>query len=325
MPATALLERQEQLDSLRARLSDAASGRGAMVLVGGEAGIGKSALVQRFCEEVGDGSRVLIGSCDAMQTPRPLGPLVDMAAAFGPPLTRLLDGGGARERVFGLLLDAFRERPTVAVFEDVHWADDATLDLLRFLGRRIGGTRTLVIATYRRDEVGPRHPLRTVLGDLATAPAVSRMGVPPLTREAVARLAQGTDVDVDELHRLAEAAIARAVDALEGLPSGHALVRAYQFRASLRMLDRDLDAAIAWGVRTIELATELGEPQVVASAHVTVAPARLAEAAREGRAIRAAVAQRSPPGFPATTNSPPRGRCRPRRSRSRRRPTSCTP
>jgi DNA-binding CsgD family transcriptional regulator/tetratricopeptide (TPR) repeat protein len=198
----ALLERHEQLASLRARLAEAASGRGAMVFVGGEAGIGKSALVQRLCGESGGVARVLLGGCDAIQTPRPLGPLVDMAAGLGAPLTKLLDGVGGRGRVFDLVVDAFRELPTVAVFEDVHWADDATLDLLRFLGRRVGGTRTLVIATYRRDEIGPRHPLRAVLGDLATAPDVSRMVLAPLTREAVARLAQGSDVDVDELLRL---------------------------------------------------------------------------------------------------------------------------
>ena len=197
-----LLERHEQLASLRARLRDAAAGSGALVLVGGEAGIGKTALVGRFQEQVTEGIRVLIGGCDAMQAPRPLGPLVDMAPVLGPPIATLLAGAGARERVFERLLDAFRELPTVAVFEDVHWADDATLDLLRYLGRRISGTRTLVIATYRRDEVGPRHPLRTVMGDLATAPAVTRMDLPPLTREAVTRMAAGVDVDVDELYRI---------------------------------------------------------------------------------------------------------------------------
>jgi hypothetical protein len=91
----------------------------------------------------------------------------------------------------------------VAVFEDVHWADDATLDLLRFLGRRLSDTRTLAIATFRRDELGPhQHPLRVVLGDLASAPAVHRVRVSPLSRDAVARLAEGVDVDPDELHRI---------------------------------------------------------------------------------------------------------------------------
>jgi DNA-binding CsgD family transcriptional regulator/tetratricopeptide (TPR) repeat protein len=203
MPPTALLERDEQLGRLRSLLTHAASGRGAMVFVGGEAGIGKSALVRRFCEDVSSTARVLVGGCDAMQTPRPLGPLLDMASALGPPFATMLDDDGARARVFGHLLDAFSARATVAVFEDVHWADDATLDLLRFLGRRLGGTRALVIATYRHDELGPRrHPLRAVLGDLASSRDVTRMSIPPLSRDAVARLARDSGVDPDELHRL---------------------------------------------------------------------------------------------------------------------------
>ena len=174
-----------------------------MVLVGGEAGIGKSALVRRFCEDAARSARVLVGGCDPMQTPRPLGPLLDMAPGLGPAFEVLLDDDGARDRVFARVLEACRTRATVAVFEDVHWADDATLDLLRFLGRRLGDTRALVIATYRRDELrSHRHPLKAVLGDLATTPAVTRMTVPPLTRDAVARLAEGIDADPDELHRL---------------------------------------------------------------------------------------------------------------------------
>ncbi len=203
MPPTALLERDEQLRSLRSRLTQAASGSGAMVLVGGEAGIGKSALVRRFCEDAARTARVLIGGCDAMQTPRPLGPLLDMAPGLGPPLTTLLGDESARQRAFEHLLDAFRARATVAVFEDVHWADDATLDLLRFLGRRLDATRGLVVATYRREELGPRHhPLKAVLGDLASVTSVTRMSVPPLSRDAVAHLAAGIDADPDELHRL---------------------------------------------------------------------------------------------------------------------------
>jgi len=203
MPPTALLERDEQLRTLRSQLTRAASGRGAMVFLGGEAGIGKSALVRRLCDDAARAAQVVIGGCDAMQTPRPLGPLLDMAPGLGPPFTTLRSDDHARERVFGRLLEVLRARATVAVFEDVHWADDATLDLLRFLGRRIGDTRALVIATYRRDEVGPRHhPLKAVLGDLSSSPAVTRMSVQPLSRDAVARLAAGVDADPDELHRL---------------------------------------------------------------------------------------------------------------------------
>jgi len=203
MPSEALLERDEQLRALRSHLAQAASGRGAIVFVGGEAGVGKSALVRRFCADAARSAVVVVGSCEAMQAPRPLGPLLDMARGLGSPFATLLADDGARERTFVHLLDALRARATVAVFEDVHWADDATLDLLRFLGRRIGDTRALAIATYRRDELGPRHhPLKVVLGDLASTPAVSRMSVSPLSRDAVAQLAAGVDADADELHRL---------------------------------------------------------------------------------------------------------------------------
>ncbi len=203
MPTEALLERDEQLRVLRSHLTSAASGRGALVFVEGEAGVGKSALVRRFCADVAASATLLMGGCDAMQTPRPLGPLRDMAPDLGPAFAALLDDERARERVFGTLLEAFRTGVTVAVFEDVHWADDATLDLLRFLGRRLSDTRTLAIATFRRDELGPhQHPLRVVLGDLASAAAVHRLRVSPLSRDAVARLAEGVDVDPDELHRI---------------------------------------------------------------------------------------------------------------------------
>ena len=95
-------------------------------------------------------------------------------------------------------------QPTLLVFEDVHWADETSLDLLRFLGRRVGTLRALVIATYRDDETGPEHPLRRRLGDLATQSAVSRMDLPPLSLEAVTTLADGTGQDPrDVLNRTA--------------------------------------------------------------------------------------------------------------------------
>ena len=77
----------------------------------------------------------------------------------------------------GSVLAAFAARPgpTVIIGEDAHWADGASLELLRFLGRRIGGLRVLFVVTYRDDEIGAHHPLRLVLGDLATAPAVHRI------------------------------------------------------------------------------------------------------------------------------------------------------
>ena len=88
------------------------------------------------------------------------------------------------------------------VVEDVHWADEATLDVLRVLGRRIEGVDALVILTYRDDAVGPVHPVRMLLGDLATAPGLGRVALEPLSPQAVAEMAAGYALDAAELHRL---------------------------------------------------------------------------------------------------------------------------
>jgi DNA-binding CsgD family transcriptional regulator/tetratricopeptide (TPR) repeat protein len=197
-----LLEREPQLGRLEVLLAAAASGEGTMVLVGGEAGAGKTSLVQRFAEHVGRQSRVMIGACDAMSAPRPLGPLFDVAPKLGQPVPRLLREPERRNDLFGAVLDALSTRgePIVLVIEDVHWADDATIDLLRYLGRRVDSTRALIVVTYRDDEVSGTHPFRTVLGDLATSLSVHRMKIDLLSPDAVGRLAEGTGIDLVDLY-----------------------------------------------------------------------------------------------------------------------------
>ena len=199
-----LLERQDALIRMRSLLGQAERSAGSMLLVGGEAGIGKTVLVQRFTRDLDRTARVLFGACDPLSTPRPLGPLHDIAAATGGALVAALAGLHDRATLFGAVLNALSPagKPVVAVIEDAHWADEATLDLLRYLGRRIAQTRALLLVTYRDDEVGPNHPLRLVLGDLATAANVERMAMAPLSVTAVTRLAAGSDVDATELHRL---------------------------------------------------------------------------------------------------------------------------
>ena len=143
-----LLEREAFLDIL-----DGPPGR--LILVGGEAGVGKTALVRAFA----DGRRVLWGACDPLHTPRPLGPLLDIGLDESSPAA-----------LAAALLDRLHAAPgTVLVLEDVHWADEGTLDVLRLLGRRIAGVPALAIVTFRDDEPAP---VRIVLGDLATAAGV---------------------------------------------------------------------------------------------------------------------------------------------------------
>jgi DNA-binding CsgD family transcriptional regulator len=195
----ALLERERQLAALTDYLADAASGRGRLVLVHGEAGVGKTALVRSFCAEAG--ARVLWGACDPLSTPRPLGPFVDIGEEVGGPLARAVaEGASPYEVVDALPRSNGGGRPTVLVLEDLHWADEATLDVLRLLARKIERTRTLVAATYRDDELDRIHPLRIALGEIATRPAVERVAVDPLSKIAVAELARQTGVDVEELY-----------------------------------------------------------------------------------------------------------------------------
>lgn len=196
-----LLERQGLLNTLERSLGEAGDGAGVMVLLGGEAGAGKTSLVQQFSAQCGTRARVMTGACDAMSTPRPLGPIFDVARDLGPEVQALLRAPDRRGELFVEILDALTDSTSVVlVVEDVHWADDATVDLLRFLGRRIERTHALVIVTYRNDEVSTNHPLRSVIGDLATSPAVRRLTVEPLTPDAVRTMAAGTGIDAEALY-----------------------------------------------------------------------------------------------------------------------------
>jgi DNA-binding CsgD family transcriptional regulator/tetratricopeptide (TPR) repeat protein len=197
-----LLEREPLLATLGGWLDDATAGAGRMVAIAGEAGAGKSSLVSAFLAAHAGTVRVRSGACDPLSTARPLDALQDMAAAGGP-LADAIAAGRPPGELFSMLLAelATGDVATVVVVEDAQWADEATLDLVRFIGRRIGGVRGLLLVTYRNDECGPDHPLRTALGDLAGASAVRRLHVPRLSEGAVARIAHEHDLDAATLYR----------------------------------------------------------------------------------------------------------------------------
>lgn len=198
-----LLERKTHLDELGGMLRQAAGGRGLLVFLGGEAGVGKSSLLRAFAAQVQSTACVLTGYCDSLSTPRPLGPLLDISEQIGAETAAFFGGDIARSDVFAAFAQYLGANPvSLVIIEDAHWADEATLDLLRFLGRRIGAIPALIVVTYRDDEIDAGHPLRQVLGDLATAAHVRRLGLMPLSRASVTQLAQGTRVDSDELFRL---------------------------------------------------------------------------------------------------------------------------
>ncbi len=197
-----LLERESVLASLAEYAQQARLGDGRLVLISGEAGVGKSALVEQLQSDVPDAVWSW-GACDGLFTPRPLGPLFDIAAQLGGELFDLCRRGAAREDLFGALLRRLDDPALdVVVIEDVHWADEATLDLLRFLGRRIRNSSVLLMATYRDDQLTPSDPLRLALGELATLRSTRRISPAPLSADAVAILADGSGFDATELYRL---------------------------------------------------------------------------------------------------------------------------
>ena len=203
MRSVPLLERETFLSSLAEYAADARRGEGRLVFLSGEAGVGKTALLERFEQDLPDAVWAW-GMCDGMFTPRPLGPLFDMAARFGGDLLAECRSGAARDELFAALLREIDVpgRLTVVVVEDVHWADEATLDLLRFLGRRLRGVPALLVATYRDDRLIDDEPLRLVLGELAAQRSTRRMTLPALSAAAVRDLARGAAVEPDELFRL---------------------------------------------------------------------------------------------------------------------------
>ena len=199
----ALLERKTALDALAEVAGQARSGEGRLVLLEGEAGVGKSTLLEQFACDLPD-SRVLSGACDGMFTPRPLGPLFDIAQQVHGRLHSLCRADASREQLFDALLTELCEPGPlpVMVIEDVHWADEATLDLLGFLARRIREIAVLLIVSYRNDELADTHPLRIALGHLAVQRCTRRLPLAPLSAQAVRMLAAGRGVDPGELYRI---------------------------------------------------------------------------------------------------------------------------
>jgi DNA-binding CsgD family transcriptional regulator len=193
-----LLERDAELGALGRILAGLDDGKGCVVLIGGEAGVGKTSLVRELRDRTGGSPAFLVGACEPLSVPVPLGPLRELAEAAGG--ADPADFAGDRLLLTRRLLEALSERtPVAAVIEDAHWADPTTLDVIRLMARRLEGTAIALLVTYRDDEVGANPALERLLGDFATHPGVRRVALSPLSAAAVSELALPTGADAAQL------------------------------------------------------------------------------------------------------------------------------
>jgi DNA-binding CsgD family transcriptional regulator len=197
-----LTEREHELDQLAARAATVRSGHGGAVMVCGESGAGKTSFVEAAFEQHRGGARLLWGACDPLSTPRPLGPLHDLGAQFSPTTRDLLATSEQPYDIFTAVFDDLRTQPSILVIDDLHWADQGTVDLMRFLLRRARTAPLLTVGIARDDEVGISHPLRGLLGDVARSPHAQTLVLSPLTVHAVTTLVGDRDVDPEWLHQV---------------------------------------------------------------------------------------------------------------------------
>ncbi len=218
-----LVGRDRELALLHDHMTAAQDGRGSLVLISGEAGIGKTALTDALVRQASNANMiVLAGHCyDRTETP-PYGPWIEIArrveflpeAASAPPVP-FLDGATVRTGLFAQARDFFiamsARRPLVLVLEDLHWADSASLDLLRFLAHLLDELPLLVVATYRNENVDRRHPVAALVPLLVREAPTARLDLRPLDATAAQALVRARHALVDETsHRLATHLVERS-------------------------------------------------------------------------------------------------------------------
>lgn len=195
------LERDSEMEKLESSLRMATSGRGNICLVTGEAGAGKTTLLENFRTR-NPRVNVAWAICDTLLSIQPLGTIYDLARGLSLRFGQELPHGASLSDVTPIVLDRLQELPSaILVIEDIHWADNGTLDFIRFIGRRISLLGVQLILSYRQDEIPPDHPLQSVLGDLNPS-YLNRIPINPLSKEAVRRLAADTPANAETVFQI---------------------------------------------------------------------------------------------------------------------------
>ncbi|GAB3953657.1 AAA family ATPase [Kribbella albertanoniae] len=199
-----LLERVYELAVLAESARQAMTGRGQVVLVSGEAGIGKSRLVEAAREQLSGRWQVLIGHCDDLAIARVLGPFHDLVGSVGSELTNALRAGADRDEVLSALRAelSWSGRPTLLVIEDVQWADDASIDALQYLVRRLGDLPVVLVLTYRDGELAAGHPVRRLVGSASGVEGTRHLPLRALSIAAIRELCRSSVLDARQVYDL---------------------------------------------------------------------------------------------------------------------------
>ena len=200
-----LIERDEFLASLQKHYANVETGEGRCILLSGEAGIGKTALVKAFCKQQYGNSNIFQGACDNLFTPRPLAPLYDILWQVNKERWPVSSAIESRSALFANIFQELKAKKgkLLIVFEDIHWADEGTLDFIRFFAKRIYQLPCLFILTYRDNEIHSNHPLRNVLGQLPPD-SFTKMFLIPLSKEAVVEMAVHKGFNGEDVYSISQ-------------------------------------------------------------------------------------------------------------------------
>ena len=198
--AGGLVERHAQLAALEHLIG---SDGGAVALIEGEAGAGKSALLAQALASVPNGTAVWAGRCEPLAVPAPFSALFEMLPRLPLELAESVRNGADPISVYSAMLAAMQRRPIVLVLDDLQWADATTAGLARYVGRRLDGTPSTLLCAFRNDELDPSREAADALAELARVS--TRIGLSPLSVQGIAilasRLAPDRSIDPTAVHR----------------------------------------------------------------------------------------------------------------------------
>jgi DNA-binding CsgD family transcriptional regulator/tetratricopeptide (TPR) repeat protein len=198
-----LLERQETLEFIQSCVQKLSAGKGGVVSISGEAGIGKTSIIQALPDLCPEDIKLAVGFCENLTTSRLFGPLFDMCDVLGDELICLLNGATPPGEVASQLLLTLKRSqiPFILVFEDTHWADEATLDLIKVLARRAAFLPILLVLTHRNDEPAGEKNISSLLGSISPRD-LTRIALSPLSYDAVAQLVGGHPGQAGKIHAI---------------------------------------------------------------------------------------------------------------------------